>query len=327
MDKGYPKPIAGNWPGWPADFHGKPERPDKPPKEKPKQKPKLPKDTCQKAPSHLDPSPAGISPRIAGQMYFCFDQRELGNDEKNLIMINESGWRSALDKMEVQIGFVGYADKRGNEIYNYNLARDRAINVKDYMLQTYKHKNLKFWNIFSWGESVSDPTNHDAYRRVDVFVITLPLARKRVPLGKAVKRCKDILNKYSFPEDQKKRLMCLLNKILNKQNSDHYFTQKNRMFAQYPGGVPDELIPVFFNRARRQITAPEFASDKIPDPEVRSNLETLDEDIRSGIDFLELQATHGAAEDRTTQQIRERVHILQKSKTSIYWCYGEGQSK
>jgi outer membrane protein OmpA-like peptidoglycan-associated protein len=323
MDKGYPKPIAGNWPGWPQNFQGKPKRPDKPPK----QKPKLPKDQCQKAPSHLDPSPAGASPRIAGQMYFCFDQRELGDDEKNLIMLNESSWRRGLDKMLVQIGFVGYADKRGDEAYNYELAIDRAINVKDYMLQTYKHKNLKLLNIFSWGESLSDPTKHDAYRRVDVFVLNFPLPRKRVPLGKAVKRCKEILNKYPFDPAQKKRLMCLLNKILDKQNSDYYFSKNNHMYKDYPGGAPNELIPVFFNQARVKITAPEFASEKIPDHQVKSNLETLDEDIREGLEFLEKQATHGIAEDRTTQQIRERVHLLQKSKTSIYWCYGEGESK
>ena len=98
------------------------------------------------------------------------------------------------------------------------------------------------------------------------------------------------------------------------------------MFAQYPGGVPNELIPVLFNQARKEITAPEFASNKVPDHQVKSNLETLDEDIRDGIAFLEKQATHGAAEDKTTRQIRERVHILQESKTSIYWCYGKGHS-
>jgi outer membrane protein OmpA-like peptidoglycan-associated protein len=170
-------------------------------------------------------------------------------------------------------------------------------------------------------------------RRVEVCLPPLPKVvppQPPIKLEDAVERCWSVIETQTFPSEQKKRLRCVLRKVLDREVDDHFIIDDDLTRFQVGGIFPrlspgDFAVRVLRDRVRRQLTQPFFSGPKIRDNEVRDNLDSLDISILAGINRIDRQTAKNSelnVNNPLLRQMQEFVSIQQRSPKSIYFCYG-----
>lgn len=139
----------------------------------------------------------------------------------------------------------------------------------------------------------------------------------------------------SFPDEQRKRLICVLPAALSPQvENDLYINGKDFIVRQLAQGFAPELPPREFvrivakERVRRDLRNPLFAPANESDEFVAGSLKALDQRILSGINLIADQTQRNSelnVNNPTLRQMQKFVSASQRNPNSMYFCYGIGQ--
>ncbi|MEM7102088.1 MAG: peptidoglycan-binding domain-containing protein [Bacteroidota bacterium] len=133
-------------------------------------------------------------------------------------------------------------------------------------------------------------------------------------------------------KNQRKRLECLLDMVMDPKKSDHYINGKDsnvKLLARgkFPKMSNEDFVKyVLKEKVRRDLTDPIFTPKD--DNLVKENLKSLDLRILSGINLINHQLdknSHLNFKNPILEQMHEYVSIQQKNPESVYYCYGSGQ--
>lgn len=248
-----------------------------------------------------------------------------------------------IDKLDeivplASIRFIfGFSDCVGQESKNLNVRTDRATALRDEFISSgARSVHIGPAAPSRPGAELGNNFTPEGRARNRSALIVSEIIKPEQPKQK--KKLEDIIGRLRKIaetidiKNQRDRLLCLLDMIMDKSKDDHYingFDHIVKILAK--GKFPklnnkDFATFVLNNSARKDMTNPSFTPEQ--DDLVRENLKRLDERILSGINLIFDQSDRNSQlnfNNPVLRQMNEFVSIQQRNRDSIYFCYGKGQ--
>lgn len=236
-----------------------------------------------------------------------------------------------------KITIVGHADRdvRRGPKFEVDISKERATAVKralNIVINTRQKGLVGKITVVSGGVGAKELVVPNARterqqalnRRV---VVTLEPNNQPVPppfnWRDAARRGLNLLKRSFISPNQKNRLTCLLQKVLEPGVVDAYVIYTWEI-QQQVAPLPAKQLLKFLQHLKVDLGKRDNFGPTVSDVLFMDNLVQLDVAILYAIDKLNEQV-HQVAPDRFKLQLWRWILDRQRDPKSIYWCYGKGQ--
>lgn len=165
------------------------------------------------------------------------------------------------------------------------------------------------------------------------FLVPAASPARAVPLQESIARSLSVLSgDSSLSSNPRSRLQCMLGMLRGSGSADdRYLNGHNYLVKQQEARMNDEQFNLIVDRVRRDLQRDVAFGGERSDAEIVESLRLLDDRIFQGIAYLNRVAGDGLAVGGGSSvspgkiQMKDFIANNQGNRSSVYWCYGEGQ--